>query len=576
MAFVEDPSGLGVPDSNNPSSGSGPGHFVGDGHNHTVVGSIPGIGNVVFPVSGHGTQDIGSVIGDPRDGGHRSHKGVDIFAPSSTGVVSAVDGVIVRIGFNSLGGERVTVQDSQGNTHYYAHLSGYASGLEVGTQVQAGQLLGYVGQTGNAASTSAHLHYSINEGSGRPLVDPEQFLSDAQLVTVPSANQVESEHEAGGGVGGNGFNDGGPLQVPDNGRIVDVEGQRWLVYIADYHSSNLQIGFKVDRDVDLSNVWEGGAAQQMSADQFQTEILDGGSVGELPPIRQGYGSFQNFYQQTLDLILGTNPAAEDPSVQRVILEYVGRPDMSDIELQNRLEQTEWYQQRTQQQLEFNDLSEAEQGKRVQDQAARLAQLFFTYTGESLPVTDAQLQQWAMQVASGEIGEGFWVETVAKERALLNPESPHARRLRDEEENQRRRAIETENLVASTRALANRWGVQLTDETLQDWGQGLVSQERSQDDLVQYLKQQAQVLYPGKDPELETRLYVEPWLQVYRRTLEQEADIFNPKVQQAIQGGLTPFDLEQQLRQSDEFLGTSTARDEFTSAATSIGRAMGFN
>ncbi len=90
----------------------------------------------------------------------RSHEGVDIFAPRGTAIRSTTRGVVERIGPNRLGGRTVTVTGPGGYHHYYAHLERY-SALKVGDWVAPGTVVGYVGDSGNAAGTPTHLHYGV-------------------------------------------------------------------------------------------------------------------------------------------------------------------------------------------------------------------------------------------------------------------------------------------------------------------------------------------------------------------------------------------------------------------------------
>jgi hypothetical protein len=91
---------------------------------------------------------------------HRQHLAIDIGAPRGTPVVAATDGEIVRVRRERRGGNAVYLKDSSGRyLFYYCHLSRYARGLRPGEKVKRGQVLGYVGATGNARGT--HLHFSV-------------------------------------------------------------------------------------------------------------------------------------------------------------------------------------------------------------------------------------------------------------------------------------------------------------------------------------------------------------------------------------------------------------------------------
>ncbi|MEA2238571.1 MAG: peptidoglycan LD-endopeptidase LytH [Thermoanaerobaculia bacterium] len=112
----------------------------------------------------------------PRDGG-RVHKGIDIFAPKGTEVVAVVDGVISFIGDQKLGGHCIWLTTENGASFYYAHLDRWAAGLYEGMEVQSGDLLGYVGNTGNAKYTPSHLHFGVDQND--EMVNPYPLLTSA-------------------------------------------------------------------------------------------------------------------------------------------------------------------------------------------------------------------------------------------------------------------------------------------------------------------------------------------------------------------------------------------------------------
>ncbi|HMB71252.1 MAG TPA: M23 family metallopeptidase, partial [bacterium] len=129
---------------------------------------------LAFPVAGMDGQAIWSVWGDPRDGGRRSHEGVDIFAPRGTPVLASVAGRVSRANVTGIGGKVVWLRDdSRRRSLYYAHLDSQVVGR--GQQVQIGDTLGFVGNTGNARTTPPHLHYGVYY-RGQGAVDPAPFL----------------------------------------------------------------------------------------------------------------------------------------------------------------------------------------------------------------------------------------------------------------------------------------------------------------------------------------------------------------------------------------------------------------
>jgi murein DD-endopeptidase MepM/ murein hydrolase activator NlpD len=113
------------------------------------------------PVEGIGRDQLRDTYNAARSQG-RTHHAIDIHAPRGTPVIAVADGTIRRLHSGSRGGLSVYLMDDDGTTrYYYAHLDGYAQGLHEGQRVERGEVIGYVGDTGNAQPGDYHLHFSV-------------------------------------------------------------------------------------------------------------------------------------------------------------------------------------------------------------------------------------------------------------------------------------------------------------------------------------------------------------------------------------------------------------------------------
>lgn len=162
---------------------------------------------VVFPQEASQTH-FSSSFGARRSGGRR-HKGNDLMAPRMTEVYAIADGVVSYIGINRLSGRNLRILHEDGWTSYYLHLNNdmpgtddgdapwsltAAPGIEEGAAVIAGQLIGWVGDSGNAEGTSPHTHFELRR-NGRA-INPYGFLSEAQARALEESEVRSVEYEA--------------------------------------------------------------------------------------------------------------------------------------------------------------------------------------------------------------------------------------------------------------------------------------------------------------------------------------------------------------------------------------------
>jgi murein DD-endopeptidase MepM/ murein hydrolase activator NlpD len=133
-----------------------------------AVASLPDVASakpqsLLVPVKGIKYSDITDTYGQPR-GKERQHEALDIMAAKGTPVLAAADGKVVKL-FNSKPGGLTVYEFDPTSTYayYYAHLDRYADGLKEGMEVKRGDLIGYVGSTGNASTEAPHLHFAVVE-----------------------------------------------------------------------------------------------------------------------------------------------------------------------------------------------------------------------------------------------------------------------------------------------------------------------------------------------------------------------------------------------------------------------------
>ena len=146
-----------------------------------------------FPIAGlaYWNDDWGAC----RDGCSRTHEGLDIFAKYGTPLVATADGVVTQKYVGELPGIAIEIQDANGVQYFYCHMSGWAEGIQTGDTVQVGQVIGYVGNSGNAISTPPHVHLEIQPGGvpAPPKPHVDQWVKLAEIEARALAARVMGE-----------------------------------------------------------------------------------------------------------------------------------------------------------------------------------------------------------------------------------------------------------------------------------------------------------------------------------------------------------------------------------------------
>ena len=144
---------------------------------------------LAFPVKNGSNKDIQSFWGVERDGGQRRHEGVDIFNKKGTPILAVEDGTIARVETNILGGKVVWQRLGLfGQSIYYAHLDSQT--VSSGQAVKKGDVVGFMGNTGNAKYTASHLHFGIYTGSGA--IDPLLYIQKRD--TIPGKLKLSGKY----------------------------------------------------------------------------------------------------------------------------------------------------------------------------------------------------------------------------------------------------------------------------------------------------------------------------------------------------------------------------------------------
>ena len=142
-------------------------------------------GPYVFPV--YGASSYGDAYGADRPD-VSFHHGDDIFGELGQPLLAAANGTVFSLGWNRRGGNRLWLRDHQGNLFYYAHLAAFSTNARNGARVQAGEVIGFMGNTGDDEGPATHLHFEVHPvsliylGNGDGAVDPTTYLASWKRI----------------------------------------------------------------------------------------------------------------------------------------------------------------------------------------------------------------------------------------------------------------------------------------------------------------------------------------------------------------------------------------------------------
>ena len=142
---------------------------------------------LLIPVAGVTADQLQDTFDDARSEG-RVHNAIDIMAPRGTPVLAAADGTVLKLFWSERGGNTIYQLGTDGRTvYYYAHLDRYADGLTEGRALRRGEMIGYVGDTGNAGPGNYHLHFAVYI-----VEDPKRYWDGQPINPYPLLKEAES------------------------------------------------------------------------------------------------------------------------------------------------------------------------------------------------------------------------------------------------------------------------------------------------------------------------------------------------------------------------------------------------
>lgn len=394
---------------------------------------------------------------------------------------------------------------------------------------------------------------------------------------------------AGGGTPGTTGGTASPVTPPQGYEVWEVDGVKYAVYtIHGGQDTTATVGYRAEAGL------SGEVTRKVTLEQARDRgLIMGGTVEAFrgAPVNESY---QDMFERILyEAGLYGSEALSDQGVLNIIAMYMAR-DMTDAELVNRLQQTDWYQGQSDLERTWNDKSDAQKNQEIVDHASQLISRIFSYVGEVVNIMDfdangdgtvsadelkagnSELYQAALDWASGARSEHQLVNEWLKPWAEKSENSPWARMVRDETLAQRQFDVDVENRAAEILGLYRRYGLNMTWENALGIASQVQWNEESMGQMMEDLDAQATALYSNKPRGIDTQTWAAPYLRTYAELMEvAEPDLFDNDIQAALTGGMNLGDFRQHLRSTDRWLETDNAAQEFYGATSSISRQFGF-
>jgi hypothetical protein len=290
-------------------------------------------------------------------------------------------------------------------------------------------------------------------------------------------------------------------------------------------------------------------------------------------------------------------AMADPGVIKTLLELgneqfmvsdgQGGTVLSQLALTDALFQTEYFQQTLKQERAYNSMTEVQRDNEILNKAGTIVGLWRMYLGESLTLpgsleelrSNPAFAGWYQQaelLAKGMISQTRLINTWIQPEALKNDQSPWSRTLEQEDRQQNQERIDVETKRGEVRDLADGYGLSLSDEELMGYGQQLVDNDLSLDELEEKIDAQSVAFYGYKPPGMRWTTYADP----YRRAKMELHEVALPDhtdegLQEALQDGISLREYKKNLRSDSVWPTTTNGRNTIMNAFSVAGRHMGF-
>ena len=389
-------------------------------------------------------------------------------------------------------------------------------------------------------------------------------------------------------------------RIPSGYTAYEVDGQKFLVYDL-VKGRNVKMVFKHTGS-------QGVEAQRVTKSAWNTmseDWIEGGTTEQGlfidTEINTGTRSFDDITEGLLFAagLYGTD-ALDSDEVMAVIAEFIARPDMSDAELTGRLQETDWWDETTASQREWNDLSTADQIKAIKDNAQVISGLWTAYTGEQMDwmgfdtdgdgavsvdevdAANSELGEWARKLSTGEVSQQTIILEWIRPAALEIDNSPANRIIIEEEQAQNEQGYTTSENKKLVADLWERYGLDISDADASNYANQMYMQEQTLADFEETAKGLSDVRWAGKPEGVDFDTWSKPYATTYANLLEVGEPTFRDEnfsrfLDDGVgaEGGMNMYEFKKSLRKDARWANTQNAKTSAAQTLGLVGRTMGF-